>query len=137
MKPTSSPIREGESREHRYAITPAVYEQFLTAFGDTNRLHTDDSFAQSSGFPARVMHGTILNGFISHFIGVHFPGDASVLHSVHIQFKSPCHLGDEILIQATVTHFSGAVGVITLDMNLTDVTRARLAAKAKVQVGLP
>ena len=137
MKPLSSSICEGYGSEYRYTITPAVYEQFLAAFADTNRLHTDDSFAQSRGFPARVMHGSILNGFISHFVGVHFPGDASLLHSVHTQFKSPCHLGDEILIAATVTHVSAAVGVITLDMDLTNLTRGRLAAKAKVQVGLP
>lgn len=136
MKPSIVPIREGHSSQHRYTITAAVYEQFLAAFGDTNRLHTEDSFAQSRGFPARVMHGTILTGFISHFVGVHFPGEASLLHSIYIQFKSPCHLEDDILIAASVTHVSAAVGVITLDMDLTNLTRGRLAAKAKVQVGL-
>lgn len=137
MKLSALPICEGQSTERRYAITQAVYEQFLAAFGDTNRLHTDDSFAQSRGFRARLMHGAILNGFISHFLGVHFPGDASMLHSLQTQFKSPCYLGDEILLQATVTHVSAAVGVILLDIDLTNLTRRRIAAKAKVQVGLP
>ena len=130
-------MHEGVTAACRYTITPAVYEQFLATFGDVNRLHTEDEFARSRGFPERVMHGAILNGFISHFVGVHFPGDASLLHSVNTQFKSPCHLGDEILIEAVVTQVSEAVGVATMELVLTNVTRDRVAAKAKVQVGLP
>ena len=38
------------------------------------------------------MHGTILNCFISHFVGMHFPGGRVLLHAVDTQFKSPCHL---------------------------------------------
>jgi len=137
MRESTSIRREGFTTARRYTITPAVYEQFLRTFGDTNRLHTEDDFARSRGFPERVMHGAILSGFISHFVGVHFPGDASLLHSVNTHFKSPCHLGDQILIEATVTQVSEAVGVATLEMVLTNVTRERVAAKAKVQVGLP
>jgi 3-hydroxybutyryl-CoA dehydratase len=132
-----SAIRAGFRTEHRYKISMAVYEQFLLAFGDTNRLHTEHAFARSRGFPEVVMHGVILNGFISHFIGVHFPGDGALLQSVSTQFKSPCHLGDEISIEATVAHVSEAVRVLTVEMVLINLTRGRVAAKAKVQVGVP
>jgi 3-hydroxybutyryl-CoA dehydratase len=128
---------EGFHTEHLYTITPAVYERFVAAFGDTNRLHVDDGFAQSRGFPERVMHGAILNGFISHFVGVHFPGNGSLLHSVSAQYKSPCHLGDQVRIEATVTQVSEAVGVVTMELVLTNLTRSRVAAKARVQVGVP
>jgi acyl dehydratase len=128
---------EGFHTVRLYTITPAVYERFVAAFADTNRLHIDDSFAQSRGFPERVMHGAILNGFISHFVGVHFPGDGSLLQSVSTQYKSPCHLGDQVQIEATVTQVSEAVGVVTMELVLTNLTRSRVAAKAKVQVGLP
>ncbi len=137
MTPETSTIREGFRTEQRYTISAPVYEQFLRTFGDTNRLHTEEEFARGRGFPARVMHGAILNGFISHFVGVHFPGDGAVLHAVNMQFKSPCHLGDEIVIAATVAQVSEAVGVVTLEMVLTNLTRERVAAKAKVQVGVP
>lgn len=131
------PFQEGFRTAHRYTISRAVYEHFLQAFQDTNRLHTEDEFAQSRGFAERVMHGVILNGFVSHFVGVHFPGDAALLHSVHTQFKSPCHLGDEILIEGTVMHVAESVGAMTMDLVLTNVTRDRVAAKCKVQIGLP
>ena len=132
----SDTVREGFRTSHRYAITPAIYEHFLAAYGDTNPLHTNDAFAQQHGFPERVMHCMILHCFISHFVGVHFPGDNSLLQSVTTQFKSPCHLGDEILIESTVTQVSQAVRVITMEMLVTNLTRQRVAAKSKVQVGL-
>jgi acyl-CoA thioesterase FadM len=78
----------------------------------------------------------ILNGFISHFVGVHFPGGHSVLHSVSTQFKSPCHLGDEIVIEATVTQVVQSMKVLVMNLVLTNVTRGRVAAKSKVQMGL-
>jgi len=128
---------EGFRTEHLYTITPVVYERFVAAFADANRLRIDDGFAQRRGFPERVMHGAILNGFISHFVGVHFPGDGSLLHSVRTQYKSPCHLGDQARIEASVTQVSEAVGVVTMELVLTNLTRSRVAAKAKVQVGVP
>jgi 3-hydroxybutyryl-CoA dehydratase len=135
-RPGGGGIQEGFRTAHRYTISRAVYEHFLAAFADTNRLHVDDEFARSRGFPERVMHGVILNGFVSHFVGVHFPGDAALLHSVRSQFKTPCHLGDEILIEGTVTQVAESVGVLTMDLVLTNVTRNRVAANTKVQVGL-
>ena len=131
-------IAEGFRTSQRYVITREVYDRFLATFGDTNPLHMDDDVARRAGFPERVMHGMILGGFVSHFVGVHFPGANSLLHAVSTQFKSPCHLGDEIRIDATVTQVVEAVRVIAMDLVLTNVSRGgRLAAKCKVQVGVP
>lgn len=134
VQPTA--VQEGFRTSHRYTITADIYEHFLAAFHDTNPLHMQDDAAKGCGFPERVMHGMILGGFISHFVGVHFPGANSVLHAVSLQFKSPCHLGDEILIEATVTQVVPAVNVVALDMIVTNLTRGRVAAKSKLQVGV-
>lgn len=129
-------IREGFQTSRTYTISPDIHAAFLQAFGDVNPLHTDDEFARQLGFPAKVMHGAILNGFISHFVGMHFPGGRVLLHAVDTQFKTPSHLHDEIRIDARVTHVAAAVGAVVMDLVLTNTTRNRVAAKAKVQVGL-
>ncbi|HVN86450.1 MAG TPA: MaoC/PaaZ C-terminal domain-containing protein [Candidatus Binatia bacterium] len=129
-------IGEGFRTSRCYRISQEVYDHFVAASGDTNFLHTDDDFARQLGFPEKVMHGVILNAFISHFVGVHFPAGRVVLHAVNTQFKSPCHLGDEIRIDAEVTQVAHAVGAVTLEMVATNLTRGRVAAKSKVQVGL-
>ena len=135
-RPALRAVQAGFRTSQRYAITREIYEHFLAAFADTNPLHIEDDAARRLGFTEKVMHGMILGGFISHFVGVHFPGANSVLHAVNTQFKTPCHLGDEILIEATVTQVVESVNVIAMDMVLTNLTRGRVAAKSKVQVGV-
>jgi len=134
--PSIEAIREGFRCSRQYVISQAVYDHFLAASQDLNPLHVEDEFARQHGFPEKVMHGMILNGFISHFVGMHFPGGPVLLQSVHTQFKSPCHLGDEIRIDMTVSQVAESVRVIAMDLVLTNATRDRVAAKAKVQVGL-
>lgn len=129
-------IHVGFRTSRRYCISPAVYQQFLAAFGDTNALHVDDGFARRSGFPEKVAHGAILAGFLSHFVGVHFPGENTLMHSLSLQFKGPSHVGDEIEIEATVVQVVEAVNVVSMELLLTNVTRGRVAARAKMQMGL-
>ena len=130
-------LAEGYRTRRRYVISAAVYEHFMAAFADTNALHVDDVFARANGFPEKVIHGMILGGFISHFVGVHCPGEQTLLlHAVQTQFKSPSHIGDEIEIEATVTQTVPAVKVVAMDLTVTNVTRGRVAAKARVQVGV-
>ena len=114
---------EGYQTSRRYQISTAVYEHFLAAFADANALHVDDATARAHGFPAKVTHGMILGGFISHFVGMHFPGERTLLQSVSTQFKSPSHVGDEIEIAATVTQVVESVNVVTMDLVLTNLTR--------------
>lgn len=134
--PSIEAIREGFRTSHQYTISQGVYDHFLAASQDRNPLHTEDEFARQHGFAEKVMHGMILNSFISHFVGMVFPGGPVLLQSTSTQFKSPCHLGDEIRIDMTVSQVVESVRVFTMDMVLTNLTRARVAAKAKVQVGL-
>ena len=71
---TFEEILVGHEDRGDYVISADVYQQFLQAFGDISPLHVDEQFARDRGFPGKVMHGTILNGFLSHFIGVRLPG---------------------------------------------------------------
>ena len=52
--------------EHTFKVSDEVYEGFIDVFKDTNPLHTDEAFARAKGFKGRVMHGNILNGFLSY-----------------------------------------------------------------------
>jgi acyl dehydratase len=137
MEPAAiSAIREGFQTSRTYVISADVFDAFVRASQDVNPLHVDDAVARKLGFPGKVMHGGILNAFISHFVGMHFPAGRVLLHAVDAQFKSPCHLDDEIRVDARVAHVAASVGAIIMDLVLTNTTRARVAAKAKVQVGL-
>src|SRR5436190_1875392 len=87
-------LSEGMTHQRQYSITPDVYENFLRAFNDRSPIHIDADVARSRGFADRVMHGSILNGFVSHFVGMVFPGANSLLLSVDLRYSQPCYLGD-------------------------------------------
>lgn len=127
-------ITVGTTESQDYTITPAVYEHFLEAFHDYSPVHVDDVYAKTRGFDGKVMHGSILNGFVSHFIGMHFPGRMSLLLSVDLRFSNPCCLGDTIRLETVVTQKNDARQVVVLDATLFNRTRDQVAARGRIQV---
>jgi acyl dehydratase len=127
-------IKVGMKVSRDYVITPEIYEHFLAAFHDYSPVHVDDEFARSRGFPERVMHGSLLNGFISHFVGMNFPGRFSLLLSVDLRFLNPSYLGDAIHLEAVVSQKMDARHVVVLDVVLSNTTRNHLAARGRIQV---
>lgn len=127
-------ISVGTEVVHDYAITAAVYEGFLATFGDRSPVHVEEAYARGRGFESRVMHGTILNGFVSHFVGVRFPGRRSLLLSVDLRYANPSYLGDDIRLRATVSQKSDAQRVVVLTLVLDNVTRGTRAATGRAQI---
>lgn len=129
-------LREGQAARQEYAISDKVYEGFLAAFGDRNALHVDESYAAAKGFPGKVMHGAILNGFISAFVGMRFPGKNSLLQSVKIDFKRPNFLNDTVALEAIVEQKVESVRTVVLKVTIRNLTRNYDCASARVQVGM-
>ncbi len=121
---------------HDYLITTGVYEHFLAAFHDASPVHVDEDFAKSRGFLGKVMHGSLLHGFISHFVGMRFPGRLSLLLSVDLRYLNPSYLGDAIHLVALVSQKMEARNVLVLDVTLANTTRGHLAARGRLQVML-
>ena len=126
----------GMKESYDYVITPEVYGHFLKAFQDHSSIHVDDAYAQSRGFKGRVMHGTLLNGFFSHFVGMHFPGKMSLLLSVDIRFSNPSYLNDRLRLDAELVQKLDARRVVVMDFQFTNRTRDWMAAKGRAQVML-
>jgi 3-hydroxybutyryl-CoA dehydratase len=99
---TYEDLSEGTKFSREYVIAPDVYQRFLDLFGDASPLHVDDAVAISCGFPAKLMHGAILNGFISNFVGMNFPGKRTLELGVEIRFILPTYSGDILTLEAVV-----------------------------------
>jgi 3-hydroxybutyryl-CoA dehydratase len=120
--------------ERDYAITPIVYESFLRAFDDRSPIHVDSEYARLSGFADPVMHGAILNGFLSHFVGMIFPGANSLLLSVDLRYLQPSYLGDTLRLEAKVMQRLDAQQVVVLNCTFFNKTRGVNAAAGRLQV---
>jgi acyl dehydratase len=127
-------LAEGMQVERSYTVTPLVYENFLRAFDDRSPIHVDADYAVLAGFDGPVMHGTILNGFVSHFVGMVFPGANSLLLSVNLRYASPTYLGDTLELRAKCAQKVDSQRVVVLHVTLFNQTRGRPAATGRVQV---
>jgi acyl dehydratase len=125
---------EGSEHVHDYAITPAVFGAFLEAFDDRSPIHVDRDAAVAAGFPEVVMHGAILNGFLSHFVGMILPGAGSTLLSVDLRYLQPSHLHDQLRLRATIAQRVEALQVVVLHVIFENLTRGARAATGRVQV---
>src|SRR5262245_12636063 len=127
-------LEEGTIRERDYVITQDVYDHFLSAFDDRSPIHVDDERARAVGFAGKVMHGAILSGFVSHFVGMVFPGANSLLLSMELRFSQPSYLGETLRLRGKIVQRLDARHVIVMQLEAQNITRGLLAASARLQI---
>lgn len=109
-------IQVGAKHTEKYQLTQGVYEHFLALSQDWNPIHISDDEAKKRGFPAKVMHGGILHGFLSHFVGMCFPGRQSLLLKTDLRYANPCFLEDRLVLEAVVSQKTEAAKALMLDL---------------------
>ena len=129
-------IEENEEYSKSYTIDESVYKAFLAIFQDQSPIHIDDAYARSAGFSGCVMHGAIFNGFLSHFVGMYFPGRRSLILSVNMNYHLPSYLGESFMLKARVRQKVETARVVVLDVKFVNESAARIAASGKVQVSV-
>ena len=128
-------MRTGDIFTNEYVVTEKVYRGFIDIFSDNNPLHTDKLFAEKLGMPEVVMHGNILNGFLSHFIGELLPQKNVIIHSQSINFYNPVFLNDMISMHAEIVSYSEAVKAYSLNFIFRKQSGLRVA-KGTIRIGL-
>lgn len=128
-------FKVGDKTKLNFVIDDAVYKGFITVFKDTNPLHTNPEYAVSKGFKERVMHGNILNGFLSYFVGECLPTKDVIIHSQQINFSKPVYLNDKLEFEAEVDEIYESVKVIKFKFYFKNV-EGKSVAKGNIQIGL-
>ncbi|GHS88321.1 hypothetical protein FACS1894201_09750 [Bacteroidia bacterium] len=131
-------FQEGQTYEKEFCVSSDVYNGFIDVFHDKNPLHTDAAFAKNKGFESLVMHGNILNGFLSYFIGECLPTKDVIIHSQEIQFKNAVYLNDKLHFKAQVLGVYESVNAVEFKFEFRrDLTEnPLLIAKGKFQIGI-
>ncbi len=125
----------GDYFEEIFIVSDETYGGFIQIFKDKNPLHTSENFAIDKGFKGIVMHGNILNGFLSYFIGECLPTKNVIIHSQEIQFKNVVYLNDKLKFKAEITGVYESVNVIEFRYDFKNESK-KTVAKGKIQIGL-
>jgi 3-hydroxybutyryl-CoA dehydratase len=118
-----------------FIVSSETYTGFIKLFKDENPLHIDEQFAKAKGFKGRVMHGNILHGFISYFVGECLPVKNVIIHSQEIEFKNAVYLNDELQFKAVITGIYESVNTVEFKYYFKNAA-SNIVAKGKIQIGL-
>lgn len=127
-------MKQGDKFKKDFLLSKKIYEGFLDTFKDYNPLHIDCQYARSRGFEDKVMHGNILGGFLSHFIGQCLPEKNVIIHSQSLQYIKPAYLKDRLFLEVTVSDFHNSVRTAELNFSFTNQNKQKIA-KGKIQIG--
>lgn len=128
-------MKQGDAFRQTFTVSEAVYDGFLNVFNDRNPLHTNEAYALGKGFRAKVMHGNILNGFLSYFIGECLPTKDVIIHSQQIDFKKPVYLHDVLAFEAEVDEVYESVHALKFKFQFKN-SDGKTVAKGTIQIGL-
>ena len=127
-------INVGERFHQAFMVTDEIYNGFIELFKDKNPLHTNADFARSKGFEAEVMHGNILGGFLSYFIGECLPLKNVIIHKQEIKYLKPVYMNKPIEFEAIVKAVHESVHATEFKFLFKNQDGIKLA-KGTVQIG--
>lgn len=128
-------MQKGDSFFQEFIIDDKIYSGFIGLFQDQNPLHTQAAFAQDKGFQSVVMHGNILGGFISYFIGECLPVKNVIIHSQEINYLNPVYLNDRLKFTAKIKEVFESVKAIEFVFLFENQDQKKIA-KGKIQIGI-
>jgi 3-hydroxybutyryl-CoA dehydratase len=128
-------MNKGDTFTCQFVVNSEVYNGFISIFKDKNPLHTNSKFAVDKGFIDIVMHGNILNGFLSYFIGECIPSKDVLIQTQDIKFLKPVYLNDQLTLYAEIDEIYESVNSIDIKYFFENQDKIKVA-RGNVQIGL-
>jgi 3-hydroxybutyryl-CoA dehydratase len=128
-------MNKGDVFTCSFKVSHDIYKGFIKTFNDRNPLHTDEKFAAGKGFKEKVMHGNILNGFLSFFIGECLPSKNVLIQTQEIKYLKPVYMNDQLTLCAEIEDVYESVNTIDFKYYFENQNKLKVA-KGKIQIGL-
>ena len=85
-------VQVGDKTSDTRKFSQADLDIFSKLSGDTNSIHSSAFSSGSSPFPRPVVHGALMNAFVSGIIGTKLPGEGSLVFSQSLKFVRPLYV---------------------------------------------
>jgi len=119
---TAANIKVGDSVKFSHRFNQDDVCTFAKVSGDHNPIHTDKDAAVKTGlFHGPIVHGALLNGFVSGILGTKFPGTGTILVSQELRFPKPLYVDEAV--EAVVTVASMKKKFVDLEIRCTAIER--------------
>lgn len=125
----------GDTYNYGFEINNIKYHQFIDLSDDRNLMHVDDEYPKQFGFEGKIMHGNILNAFLSYFIGECLPIKNIVIQSQNIEYKKPIYIDTILKLEVVVDSVVESVNVVIFKFKFLSL-EGIVFAKGKIQIGV-
>ena len=92
----------GQKAEMSKTVSESDVYLFAGLCGDFNALHIDAVKASESRFGGRIVHGALINAFVSAVLGMKLPGDGTIYLPQKSKFIKPVYIGDTITARVEI-----------------------------------
>lgn len=95
-------LKTGMTETFSRTITDTDMRNFTGVSGDTNPMHLNEEFAQSTPFKGTIVFGMLTASLISAVIGTKLPGPGCIYMSQSLKFLAPVRVGDTVYAVVTL-----------------------------------
>lgn len=109
-------------------------QSFADLSGDMNPLHMDESYAGTTIFKHRLVHGMLVGSMCSALVGMYLPGKRCLYLKQDLSFKKPVFVGDTTEIIGTVISKSESTKIVSILIRIKKGEDIVIEGNAHVQV---
>lgn len=100
---TDQILKPGDTYEKEIVFTSEDINTFARLTGDYNPIHFNADYASKTPFKKPVVHGMLAVSAFSGVMGMHFPGEGSIVLQRDINFIRPVFPGEKYVMQFKIT----------------------------------
>ncbi|MDD3126925.1 MAG: MaoC family dehydratase [Candidatus Izemoplasmatales bacterium] len=113
-------LHVGDSSHMTKQFTESDVLGFAKVTGDINPAHLDETYAATTMFKTRIVHGMLVGSLFSAIFGTELPGLGSIYVNQTLKFTKPVYLNDEITATVTVKELIFDRGRVVFDCVATN-----------------
>ena len=98
--------------EKTWKVSEKLCLDFLNLSNDLNPMHTDTNFAKGYGFKDKIVHGNILQLFLSYFVGEMLPKKNVIIISQKIKYLKPIYVNQNITLKSNLENLNETMGLL-------------------------
>lgn len=129
-------MQKGDTFKREFLVTPKIYNGFIDLFEDKNPMHTQEAYAVAHGFEGVIMHGNILCGFLSYFVGECLPSKNVIIMAQTINFHKPFFQNEVLVFESTIKGVFANDSVYEFKFKFKKKETQSLVSKGSIQVNL-
>jgi acyl dehydratase len=107
-------MKVGDKASLSRVFTEEDVIKFSEITTDINPIHLDESYASSTVFGKRIVHGMLVASMFSALIGVELPGEGSIYLGQSLSFKAPVSIGDQVTASVEIVSLREDKPIVTL-----------------------